>query len=277
MRTIQALWIRNLKNFIRDRVRLIFSILIPFFFIYVFSSIFKNDAVKNPTAFLMAGVIIATVFQTSLSVATSTIDDIVSGFMKEVLVSPVKRIYIALGQLLSAATIATMQGVLILVIGLFVGLKFTSWTTPVYVVLCMIGVGIVFSSFGLFLATIVKNAQTFQIVQQAIVLPFTFISGAYLPLTLLPKALQIVAYFNPMTYTTALFRTIILEQGGLSNAAKVKLGLAFDINGFIVTPWMSGIVVLIFGLLFLFLATLSFTKADLSQITRTPGGSNRRL
>ncbi|MBP2099470.1 ABC transporter permease [Enterococcus rivorum] len=277
MRTIQALWIRNLKNFIRDRVRLIFSILIPFFFIYVFSSIFKNDAVKNPTAFLMAGVIIATVFQTSLSVATSTIDDIVSGFMKEVLVSPVKRIYIALGQLLSAATIATMQGVLILVIGLFVGLKFTSWTTPVYVVLCMIGVGIVFSSFGLFLATIVKNAQTFQIVQQAIVLPFTFISGAYLPLTLLPKALQIVAYFNPMTYTTALFRTIILEQGGLSNAAKVKLGLAFDINGFIVTPWMSGIVVLIFGLFFLFLATLSFTKADLSQITRTPGGSNRRL
>lgn len=277
MRTIQALWIRNLKNFIRDRVRLIFSILIPFFFIYVFSSIFKNDAVKNPTAFLMAGVIIATVFQTSLSVATSTIDDIVSGFMKEVLVSPVKRIYIALGQLLSAATIATMQGVLILVIGLFVGLKFTSWTTPVYVILCMIGVGIVFSSFGLFLATIVKNAQTFQIVQQAIVLPFTFISGAYLPLTLLPKALQIVAYFNPMTYTTALFRTIILEQGDLSNAAKVKLGLAFDINGFIVTPWMSGIVVLIFGLFFLFLATLSFTKADLSQITRTPGGSNRRL
>lgn len=275
MRTIQALWLRNLKNFVRDRVRLVLSILIPFFFIYVFSSIFKNDAVKNPTAFLMAGVIIATVFQTSLSVATSTIDDIVSGFMKEVLVSPVKRIYIALGQLLSAATIATMQGLLILLIGMFVGLKFTSWTTIVYVVLCMVGVGIVFSSFGLFLATMVKNAQTFQIVQQAIVLPFTFISGAYLPLSLLPKALQIVAYFNPMTYTTALFRTIILEQGSLSNEAKVQLGLAFDINGFIVTPWMSGVVVFIFGLLFLFLATVSFTKADLSQISRTPGSVTR--
>lgn len=276
MRTIQALWLRNLKNFVRDRVRLIFSVLIPFFFIYVFSSIFKNDNVENPTAFLMAGVIIVTVFQTSLSVATSTIDDIVSGFMKEVLVSPVKRIYIALGQLLSAATIATFQGGMILVIGLFVGLTFTSWVTPIVVLLCMIAVGTVFSSLGLFLATIIKNAQTFQIVQQAIVLPFTFISGAYLPLSLLPNELQIAAYFNPMTYTTALFRTILLEKSALSNTEKVQIGLAFDINGFIITPWISGVIIVVFGLLFLFLATVAFTKTDLSQISRTPSGFNRR-
>ncbi|WP_253205377.1 ABC transporter permease [Clostridium estertheticum] len=65
--------------------------------------------------------------------------------MKEVLVSPVKRIQIATGQLLSAATIATMQGIIILFIGYFIGLKFTSWITPFAVIVVMIVVGLVFS------------------------------------------------------------------------------------------------------------------------------------
>ncbi|HZK56145.1 MAG TPA: ABC transporter permease [Desulfosporosinus sp.] len=107
MNIIIALWLRNIKIFARNRVQLIFTIIMPFFFLYVFSSIFKNDNIENPVNYMLAGIVITTVFQTSLTIATSTIEDIVSGFMKEVLVSPVKRMQIAAGQLLSAATIAT--------------------------------------------------------------------------------------------------------------------------------------------------------------------------
>lgn len=269
MDIIVALWFRNIKIFARNRVQLIFTIIMPFFFLYVFSSIFKNDNIQNPVNYMLAGIVITTVFQTSLTVATSTIEDIVSGFMKEVLVSPVKRIQIAAGQLLSAATIATLQGIIILIIGYFIGLKFTSWITPFAVIGVMIVVGLVFSGLGLFLATLVKNSQTFQVVITAITMPLTFLCGAYIPLSMLPKVLQYVAYLNPMTYTTAFFRTIILEKTALTTDQLVAEQLAFKIGNFVITPPISMMIVIIFGLVFLLLSTYVFSRVDFSRINRS--------
>ena len=269
MNIIIALWFRNIKIFVRNRVQLVFTIIMPFFFLYVFSSIFKNDNIQNPVNYMLAGIVITTVFQTSLTIATSTIEDIVSGFMKEVLVSPVKRIQIAAGQLLSAATIATLQGIIILLIGYFIGLKFTSWITPFAVIGVMIVVGLVFSGLGLFLAALVKNSQTFQIVITAITMPLTFLCGAYIPLSMLPKILQYIAYLNPMTYTTAFFRTIILEKTSLTTDQLMAEQLAFKIGSFVITPPISMAIVIIFGLVFLLLSTYVFSRVDFSRINRS--------
>jgi len=269
MNTVFALWKRGLKAFIRNRTGLVFSLIFPFFFVYVFGAIFKNDFIDNPIAYMLSGVIITTVFESSLNLASATVDDMVSGFMKEVLVSPARRIAVAMGQLLSAATVATVQGILILIIGLFVGIKFTTWTTPIYILFAMICVGIAFSGVGLFLATIVRSGQTFQIVKTAITMPLTFVSGAYIPISMLPNALKYVAYINPMTYATAFFRMIVLEKTNLSTAELVKEGLAIDINGFIVTPFMSLAIIVAIGILFLILSTNSFVKTDFSRVNRS--------
>ncbi len=269
MSTTLVLWKRGLKAFVRNKTGLIFTLVFPFFFVYVFGAIFKNDFIDNPVAYMLSGVIITTIFESSLNLASSTVDDMVSGFMKEVLVSPAKRIHVAMGQLLSAATVSTLQGILILMIGLFLGIKFTRWTTPFYVLLAMISVGLVFSGVGLFLATKVRSGQTFQIVKTAITMPLTFISGAYIPLSLLPDTLKYVAYINPMTYATAFFRMIVLEKQNLPATELVKEGLAIDINGFIVTPMMSLVIILAIGLVFLILATNSFVKTDFSKVNRS--------
>ena len=269
MKTVFALWKRGLKAFIRNRTGLIFSLIFPFFFVYVFGAIFKNDFIENPIAYMLSGVIITTVFESSLNLASSTVDDMVSGFMKEVLVSPAKRIAVAMGQLLSAATVSTLQGVLILIIGSFIGIKFTTWTTPLYILCAMICVGLCFSGVGLYLATIVKSGQTFQIVKTAVTMPLTFISGAYIPLSMLPTSLRYVAYINPMTYATAFFRMIVLEKTNLSTAELVKEGLAIDINGFIVTPVMSFAIIIAIGIIFLILSTSSFVRTDFSRVNRS--------
>ncbi|SEV85964.1 ABC transporter permease [[Clostridium] fimetarium] len=269
MNTVFALWKRGLKAFIRNRTGLIFSLIFPFFFVYVFGAIFKNDFIANPIAYMLSGVIITTVFESSLNLASSTVDDMVSGFMKEVLVSPAKRIAVAMGQLLSAATVATVQGILILIIGLFIGIKFTTWTTPIYILFAMIFVGLAFSGVGLFLATIVRSGQTFQIVKTAVTMPLTFVSGAYIPISMLPDTLKYVAYLNPMTYATAFFRMIVLEKTNLSTAELVKEGLAIDINGFVVTPIMSFAIIVTIGFIFLILSTNSFVKTDFSRVNRS--------
>ncbi|WHH61158.1 ABC transporter permease [Petroclostridium sp. X23] len=269
MNTVFALWRRGLKAFLRNRVGLIFTLIFPFFFVYVFGAIFKNEFIKNPIAYMLSGVIITTVFESALNLASTTVDDMVSGFMKEVLVSPAKRIAVAMGQLLSAATVSTLQGIMILIFGFFVGIKFTTWTTPLFVLLAMICVGLVFSGVGLYLATIVRSGQTFQIIKTAVTLPLTFTSGAYLPLSMLPDSLKYVAYMNPMTYATAFFRMIVLEKTNLPPAELVKEGLAIDINGFIITPILSLAIILAIGLIFLILSTNSFVRTDFSRISRS--------
>jgi ABC-2 type transport system permease protein len=274
MNTVFALWKRGLKAFVRNKTGLIFSLIFPFFFVYVFGAIFKNDFIENPIAYMLSGVIITTVFESALNLASSTVDDMVSGFMKEVLVSPAKRVYVALGQLLSAATVSTLQGILILVIGFFIGIKFTNWITPLFVLLSMIFIGIVFSGVGLFLATKVRNGQTFQIVKTAVTMPLTFLSGAYIPLSMLPDSLRFVAYLNPMTYATAFFRMIVLEKADLSVPDLIKEGLVVEINGFAITPFMTFAVILVIGLIFLLLSTISFVKTDFSRLNRSANDAN---
>jgi len=269
MRVVAALWLRNVKLFLRNRVQLVLIVVMPFFYIYLLSAIFKTASVSNPVQFLLAGIVSIVLFQTSLNIATSTIDDIVSGYMKEVLVSPVKRIQIALGQILSSTTVAALQGLMILIVGWFLGMTYTSVLTPIAVLAAMIGVGLVFSSLGLFLAVSVKNAQTYQIVSMAVTTPVTFLCGVYVPLSLLPEGLQLAALLNPMTYAAAFFRALSLEKMSLPADELLADQLAFKLGGFIITPQISMWIVAAFGLLFLLLSTAVFAKADLSAINRS--------
>ena len=121
MATAFALCGRNLKDFVRNKTRLAFSIIFPFFFIYVFSAIFENFVADapidiEPIFIMLAGIAIATVFDVTLRISSSTIDDMSSGFMKEVLVSPVSRLSVASGQFLSGAVIGTLHGLLIMLV-----------------------------------------------------------------------------------------------------------------------------------------------------------------
>ena len=276
MQTVFALCVRNLRDFVRNRTRLIFSMVFPFFFIYVFSAIFENFVADapidvEPIFIMLAGIAIATVFDVTLRISSSTIDDMSSGFMKEVLVSPVSRLSVAGGQFLSGAVIGTMHGVLIMFGGALLGFRITSVMTVFYIIATMLFVGFVFSGFGLFLATKAKSTQTFQIVSMAITMPMTFLSGAYIPIDYLPDALRYIAYFNPLTYAVMLFRTVSLEVTDLPAELLVKAQLAIEIRDFVVTPWISVLILLGFGVLFLLLSTLSFARTDFSKMSRSAG------
>jgi ABC-2 type transport system permease protein len=273
MRVIHALWIRNLKAFIRNKPAFIFNLIFPFFFIFVFGEIFRNDFIENPITFMLAGIIIATVFDSSFRVSSNTIDDMTSGFMKEVLVSPISRLTISVGQFLSSATVATVQGMIIFTAGFFIGLRITTPMTVILAILAMILVGLVFAGFGLLIATKAKNIQTFQAVSIAITMPMTFISGAYIPFSMLPDALRWVGYFNPMTYAVALFRAITLEKLNLPMDELVQEQLAFEIGRVTIGPPSALGILAVFGAVFILLSTLTFVKVDFSRMNRNKADS----
>lgn len=258
---------RNLTNFTRNKLQLAFTLIMPLFLMFTFSFVMKSSvsSYSNPLNYLIAGIIIMTVFQSSLSNSTSIIEDISSGFMKEIIVSPTKRFQISLGQISSAVVISVFQGLIVVVMGLFMGLSINPLQF-IAMVFVMITVGLTFSAMGLFLATLSKNSTTFQMMTNVLLMPLTFLSGAYIPTTAMPKVIQPIVYINPLTYTTAIFRYITLNMWNLSTDALVKAGVAFNINGFIIKPYMGFIIILAMCLVFFTLSVKQFNKADFSKV-----------
>ncbi|MFF2888691.1 ABC transporter permease [Paenibacillus sp. NPDC057967] len=269
MRVIGALWLRHVRLFARNRVQLLLLLIMPFFYLYLLSAIFESTSVSQPIPYVLAGIVIIVVFQTSLNIATSTIEDIVSGYMKEVLVSPVRRIAIVLGQILSSTTVATLQALMILAVGYALGLTYTNIMTPIAIIGFVVLVGLVFSSFGLWLAASVKNSQTFQIVSVAVTTPITFLCGVYVPLSLLPEGLQIVALLNPMTYAAAFFRALSLEKLSLPADELVAEQLAFRFHDVLITPVTGFVILAAFGILCVLLSAVAITRADFSAMNRS--------
>jgi ABC-2 type transport system permease protein len=267
MRAIKAILVRNLTNFTRDKLRLFFTIFMSVIFLFIFSFVMKSTSIglEQPMNYLISGIIIMTVFQSSLNNSMNILEDISSGFMKEILVSPISRWEISIGQILSSSVVALLQGLIIIIIGLFMGLNIDSLHF-IEMLGVMILVGITFSSIGLYLATLTKSSTTFQLMISIFVMPLTFLSGAYIPTTVMPGFLRPIVYINPLTYTTSIFRYITLKMEGLSSAELVKAGVAFDIHGFIIMPYIGLLIILTICIIFFILCVSQFNNADFSKV-----------
>ena len=123
-----------------------------------------------------------------------------------------------------------------------------------------------FSAIGLFLATISRNSPSFQTISSMVTMPLTFVSGAYIPTTIMPKFLLPIVYLNPLTYVTSIFRYLSLGAYNMSIEELVNEGIAFNINGFVITPLMGLIFTILIGVFFFAICVTKFNKADFSTV-----------
>lgn len=128
-----------------------------------------------------------------------------------------------------------------------------------------------FSAVGLFLTTVSRNSPTFQTLSSMIMMPLTFVSGAYIPTTVMPKLLLPIVYLNPLTYTTSAFRFIALHAYTLTTEEMVNQGIAFSIGGFVITPLIGLAITVLIGVFFFILCVHKFNRADFSSIKVSTG------
>ncbi len=267
MRGLIAIFSRNIRNFLRDRTKVAFSLIMSLLLLFVFSFVMGGVArgIERPLPYLIAGIAIMTVFQQAMNNSTEILTDLASGFMKEVIVSPVPRWQVSLGQILSAAAIACAQGIVILVAGFFFGLRLSP-LAAIGSLGVMALAGVAFASFGLFVATVSRNSSTFQIATSVVLMPLSFLSGAYIPATALPVFLRPVVVMNPLTHVTAAFRAASLGLFGRPTSELVSMGIAFPFGSVTVTPIGSLLLILAFGAAFFALSVLKFSSADFSSV-----------
>lgn len=204
MNVIYILWLRQVKRYVRSRARIVASLGQPMLFLlalgFGLGPIFRKAGQGNYIQFLSPGVIGMTVLFTSVFSGIELIWDRQFGFLKETLVAPVPRILIMLGRTLGGATVALLQGVIVIVICLIAGFRPTHLSAAPLAFVYMALIAVLFTAMGTAIASLLSDFQGFQLVMNFLVMPIFFLSGALFPLNNVPKALGIIARVDPLSY-----------------------------------------------------------------------------
>ena len=130
LRGVRVVWRRELIRFSRDRTRMVTSLIQPVLFLFILgtglSTIARSTAGVSFKTFMFPGIIGMTVLFTAVFSAMSIVWDREFGFLREMLVAPVKRWSIVLGKCFGGMTVATIQGVIFLCLAGAVGVPYSA-------------------------------------------------------------------------------------------------------------------------------------------------------
>ncbi len=233
MDVIYILWLRQLKRYLRSRSRIIGSIGQPLLFLvalgFGLGRVFQKAGGGNYIIFLTPGVISQGILFTAIFTGIELIWDRQFGFLKETLVAPVSRFKIMLGRTLGGATIATLQGIIILLLTFVVGFRPYSWLMMFWSFPIMFLIALFFTGIGTAIASTLDDMQGFQLIMNFLVLPLFFLSGALFPLTGAPGFLIAIAEVDPLTYGVDALRGVLSNstQFSMFTNLSVMIILAF--------------------------------------------------
>ncbi len=212
MKTIYILWLRQLKRYFRSKSRIFGSLAQPLLFLlalgFGFGPVFQKAGEGNYLQFLVPGIIGMSIIFTSIFSGMEIIWDRQFGFLKETLVAPVPRFNIMIGRTFGGATVATMQGILVLILSLFLGFRPVSFMLILPAILMMFLSALLFTALGTAIASKLEDMQGFQMIINFLVMPLFFLSGAIFPLSG-SGALAIVARFDPLSYSIDSLRVLL--------------------------------------------------------------------
>lgn len=210
---IYSLWQREMKRFFRERSRLITSIVTPLLWILVFGSGLRGSAMGpaggDYRLFIFPGILGMSLLFSSMFTGVSVIWEREFGFLREVLVAPISRMSIILGKAWGGATMALIQGGILLAFAPLIKMHLTLvHVVTVIPVMFLIAIGIV--CVGLTIAAFMESLEGFNLIMSFAIMPMLFCSGALFPLRTAPRWLQILSYFDPLTYGVDSLRRILI-------------------------------------------------------------------
>jgi ABC-2 type transport system permease protein len=216
MDVVYILWLRQMKRYLRSRSRVLGAIGQPILFLlalgYGIGSVYKKAGQGNYLEFLVPGIIVQTLLFSGVFWGIQILFDKRFGFLKEMLVAPVSRLRILLGNALGGSTISLIQAVFVFIIAVFLGFRPYNWLLVPVAVLMMIVLSVTLTSFGAGIASMVEDFQGFQGINNFLIFPLFFLSSALYPLTNAPTFLQVMGTINPLSYSVDGLRYVLIHQ-----------------------------------------------------------------
>jgi ABC-2 type transport system permease protein len=210
------LWRRNTLKTVRVPTVLFFALFQPLLFLLLFSQVFSSLAnlpgfpYDNYLQFLVPSIIALTALNSAFSSGMSTVTDLEEGMMDKFLIAPIPRMSIMVGRVLADGTRMMAQALLIVLISLVMGTRYTTGVLGVLAILVLAALfGMAWSGLSNMIALRTGNAEATMIVGITITFPILFLSTAFMPLSLLPSWLETVSRFNPITYIVDAIRSLV--------------------------------------------------------------------
>jgi len=254
---VYTIWYRDVLRFWHDRMRLVGSVSMPLLFLFVFGSgLSSRIGALGPgvdfTKFMFPGIIGMTVLMSSFMAGVSVVWDREFGFLKEVLVAPISRAAVSIGKTLGSATVALLQGMVILLLAPLMGISVSAMTVLALLALMFL-LAAAMGSFGILLATRIRSMEAFQATMQMLMFPMVFLSGAFFPLQGLPSWMNVLVKINPATYGIAPIREIMLGTAPGNP-------FAISLLGYTLSLWNNIAMLAVFGIIMVLLAMWSFSN-----------------
>jgi ABC-2 type transport system permease protein len=265
-RAVKIVWQRELIRFGQDRLRIVTSLVQPFLFLFVLGTGLSRVAAAGThgvdlRTFVYPGVLCMAVMFTAMFSAASLVWDREFGFLREMMVAPVRRSALIIGKCLGGATVAGAQGVIVLALAPLVDVPFT---VPLVLGVLALQLLLAFSitAFGVMCAARMTQIQSFMALMQMVILPMFFLAGALFPVAGLPRWLEVLNRLDPLTYAVDPMRRIVFSQIDISTAARRALDPGVTWFGWHVPGLLEAAVVVALGGLMLVIAIAEFSRSE---------------
>jgi ABC-2 type transport system permease protein len=205
MDIVYTIWLRNVKRYLRSKSRIVGSLGMPMFFLLILgfglnSVVSIQGSSQGYLGFIIPGIVAMSVLFSSIFSGIQIIWDKQFGFLKETLVAPISRLEIMIGQTLGGATTSFIQGFIIIVLSLLMGISATSVAGFLTAFAFMLLIGLSFTALGVAIASKMEDMQGFQLIMNFLIFPIFGLSGAVFPIDSLPSWLKAITMLDPLTY-----------------------------------------------------------------------------
>ena len=262
---VGVVWRRELLRFGRNRLRMVTSLVQPLLFLFILGSGLSNMLPSSGNVdfrtFMFPGILAMSVLFTSLFSALSIVWDREFGFLREMLVAPVHRGAIVVGKCAGGATIATLQGVVILALA---GAVHVPYSAPLLLSLVgmMVLTAAALTALGLLLASRIQQIESCMAVMNFVTLPMFFLAGAIFPPRGLPGWLSLLTKVDPLTYAVDPMRRAVFARVEASPSVKHALSTGVHWGAWTVPIGVELGIVALVGVCSLMLAILQFSRVE---------------
>ncbi|MEN8905985.1 MAG: ABC transporter permease [Clostridiales bacterium] len=213
---LNILW-RNMKWRFQNPLSIIITIVQPLIWLVMYSAIagqtIDNIETGNYTAFILPGIIVLVTFSACSSGGIINFIMKTSGSYYRVLIAPVKRSSIVLGQMFEAILLSFIEILILFLVSLFFSVNFSINAVELLLIIILIFMTAFFiSSLAYAISLFLPNEVIYEMMMNAIVLPIFFLSTALFPLENLFGLLKIVVWLNPFTHIINLLRKLMFNE-----------------------------------------------------------------
>jgi ABC-2 type transport system permease protein len=203
---------RDITKLVRDRARLVFSLIFPIIFIGLMGGTLQSNLGRaagfNFIGFIFTGVLGMTLFQSSAQGLLSLIEDRENDFSQEMFVSPISRYSIVFGKILGETGVALVQAVPMVGLAILFRVPLTplqvALLVPAALLACFLG-----GAFGVAVMSVLSNQRAAQQIFPFLIFPQFFLAGIFNPIKILPWYLLPLSLISPLRYAVDLLRGVV--------------------------------------------------------------------